>query len=105
MYALVEIKGKQYKAEKGSVLRIDRVELEKGNELEFDKVLMLRGDKDDIKIGMPYLAGVKVQAVVEDQIRDKKVVVFKYKKRKNYRRTKGHKQPYTMIKVSEITGA
>ncbi|MDX9801419.1 MAG: 50S ribosomal protein L21 [Spirochaetia bacterium] len=105
MYALVEIKGKQYKAEKGSVLRIDRVELEKGNELEFDKVLMLRGDKDDIKIGMPYLEGVKVQAVVEDQIRDKKVVVFKYKKRKNYRRTKGHKQPYTMIKVSEITGA
>ncbi len=104
MYALVEIKGKQYKAEKGSVIRIDRVESEKGNSLEFDKVLMLSSDKD-VKVGAPYLEGVKIQATVEDHIRDKKVVIFKYKKRKKYRRTKGHKQPYTMIKVNEITGA
>jgi len=104
MYALVEIKGKQYKAEKGSVIRIDRVESEIGKALEFDKVLMLRNDSD-LKVGAPYLDGIKIHATVEDQMRDKKVVVFKYKKRKNYRRTRGHKQPYTMIKVNDITGA
>lgn len=104
MYALVEIKGKQYKAEKGSVIRIDRMESEKGSSVEFDKVLMLSNDKG-VKVGAPFLDGIKIQATVEDQIRDKKVVVFKYKKRKNYRRTHGHRQPYTVIKVNEITGA
>ena len=103
MYALVEIKGRQYKAEKGAQLKVDRIEAEKGNTVEFDKVLMLNNDKD-VKIGSPYLNGIKIAATVEDQIKDDKILVFKYKKRKNYQRTRGHRQPYTIIKVSDITG-
>ena len=104
MYALVEINGRQYKAEKGSQLKIDKIEAEKGNTLEFDKVLMINDDKD-VKIGSPYLDGIKIAVTVEDQIREKKIIVFKYKKRKNYKRTKGHRQSYTIIKVSDIVGA
>jgi large subunit ribosomal protein L21 len=103
MYALVEIKGRQYKAEKGSQLKVDRIEAEKGNTLEFDKVLMIHDDKD-VKVGSPYLDGIKIAATVEDQIKDDKIIVFKYKKRKNYQRTRGHRQPYTIIKVNDITG-
>ena len=104
MYALVEIKGKQYKAEKGAVLRVDRIDSEKGESLEFDKVLMLSNDSD-VKIGTPYVEGIKVQGSVEDQIKDKKVLVFKYKRRKNYRRTQGHRQQYTLVKINDIVGA
>ena len=104
MYALVEIKGKQYKAEKGAVLRVDRIDSEKGESLEFDKVLMLSNDSD-VKIGTPYVEGIKVQGSVEDQIKDKKVIVFKYKRRKNYRRTQGHRQQYTLVKIKDIVGA
>ena len=104
MYALVEIKGKQYKAEKGAVLKVDRIDSEKGESLEFDKVLMLSNDSD-VKIGTPYVEGIKVQGSVEDQIKDKKVIVFKYKRRKNYRRTQGHRQQYTLVKIKDIVGA
>ena len=104
MYALVEIKGRQYKAEKGAQLKIDRIEAEKGNTVEFDKVLMLNDDKD-VKIGSPYLNGIKIAVTVEDQMKDDKIVVYKYKKRKNFRRTKGHRQPYTIVKVNDITVA
>ena len=103
MYALVEIKGRQYRAEKGAQLKVDKIEAEKGNSIEFDKVLMVNDDKD-IKIGSPYLSGIKIAATVEDQIKDDKIVVFKYKKRKNYHRTKGHRQQYTIVKVNDITG-
>ena len=104
MYALVEIKGKQYKAEKGALLKVDRIDSEKGDSLEFDKVLMLSNDSD-VKIGTPYVEGIKVQGSVEDQIKDKKVIVFKYKRRKNYRRTQGHRQQYTLVKINDIVGA
>lgn len=103
MYVLIDIRGRHYKAEKGSVLKLDKVNSEIGDKLEFDKVMMVGGD-NEVKIGYPYLDGIKVEAIVESQMRDKKVVVFKYKKRKNYRRTKGHKQPYTLVKVTEIAG-
>ncbi len=104
MYALVDIKGKQYKAEKGSTLRVDKLDNEKGDTVEFDTVLMVRESDSDIKLGTPYLDGVKITAVVEDQIRDKKVIVFKYKKRKGYRRKQGHRQYYSIIKVEDIVG-
>ncbi len=101
MYALVDIKGKQYKAEKGSLLRIDKLNNVKGDIVEFDSILMT-SDNDDIKIGTPYIKGIKLKAVVEDQIKDKKVIVFKYKKRKGYRKKQGHRQKYTLIRVQEI---
>ncbi len=103
MYTLVEIKGKQYKAEKGSLLKVDKIEKNKGEELEFDSVLLV-SDQDKIKIGKPYVKGVKVKAIVVDHIKDKKIIIFKYKKRKSYRRKQGHRQQFTLIRVKEISG-
>lgn len=104
MYALVEINGKQYRAEKDSIIRVDRFENEKGDKLVLDKVLMVGGEKE-VKVGTPYVAGVQVNAVVQDQIKDKKVLVYKYKRRKRERKTQGHRQKYTLLKVGDITGA
>ena len=104
MYALVEIRGKQYKAEKGVTLKIDRLSQVKGETVDFDNVLMLRDD-DTIKVGTPYVDGAKVTTTVEDHGKDKKVLVYKFKRRKNYRRKQGHRQQYTLVKVEDIVGA
>jgi large subunit ribosomal protein L21 len=101
MYALVEILGKQYKVEQGSVLKIDRVQKEKGGAVEFTSVLMV-SDGEKVRIGSPYLKGVAVKAVVEDHGKDKKVVIGKFRKKKNYRRKAGHRQQYSLIKVEGI---
>ncbi|MBN2049518.1 MAG: 50S ribosomal protein L21 [Spirochaetales bacterium] len=103
MYALVEIKGKQYKAEKGALLKVDKLDRETGESVEFDSVLLVSGE--DVKVGTPYLSGVKVTATVEDQRRDKKVTIIKFRRRKNYRRKQGHRQTHTYIRVNEIAGA
>ena len=100
---MVEIKGKQYKAEPGSVLKIDRIGDEKGSTLEFDSVLMVSNDGKS-KVGTPYLEGVTIKAVVQDHIRDKKVIIYKMKKRKNYRKKMGHRQQYSIILVKDIEG-
>ena len=85
MYALVEYKGKQYKAEKGALLRVDKIDAEKGSKIDID-----------------YVSGAKVQVPVEDSFKDKKVLVFKYKSKKDYHRLHGHRQQYTNIRVDEI---
>ncbi|MDR1933694.1 MAG: 50S ribosomal protein L21 [Spirochaetales bacterium] len=103
MYALIEIKGKQYKAEKGGLLKVDLFADDKGSPLELGNVLLVSGEAG-VKVGSPYIEGVTVKAVVEDSGRDKKIIGFKYKKRKNYRRTWGHRQWYTILKVEDITG-
>ncbi len=104
MYAMVEIAGKQYKAEPGSVLKVDRLGQEAGAQLEFDSVLMVR-DSESVKVGTPYVAGAKVTAVLEEHGKDKKITVLKFKRRKNYRRKQGHRQQYSVIRVGEIVGA
>ena len=104
MYALVEIKGKQYRAEKGSVIEVDHLQNAAGDTIEFDSVLMLRDDKG-ASFGTPYVKGALVKAVVEDHIKDDKIVVFKYKRRKRYRRTRGHRQQMSRLRVEEIVGA
>lgn len=103
MYAMVEIQGAQFKAEKGGRLTVQRVATEKGEVMEFDKVLLLRDDKE-VKIGEPYVKGATVKTVVEDHIRGGKIIVFKFKKRKRYRRRRGHRQEYSVLRVEEITG-
>ena len=102
MYALMEFKGKQYKAEKGSVLQVDRIDAEPGSALDIDQILLVSGDK--VSVGAPYVQGVKVTAVVESHKRDKKVIVFKHKPKKDYRRKKGHRQHYSVIKIQDIIG-
>lgn len=102
MYAVVEFKGKQYRADVGAILRVDSFAAEKGAEVSMDKVLLLSGDS--VKVGSPYVAGAAVKTTVQDQIKGDKVVVFKYKPKKDYRRTQGHRQRYTLLKVEDIQG-
>lgn len=104
MYALVEIKGKQYKVAEGDTLNVDKLEKESGDALEFDTVL-LTSDEGKVKVGTPYVSGVKVTATVEEHGKGDKIVVKKFKRRKGYRRTQGHRQQYSTIKVTGITGA
>lgn len=104
MYALVEIKGKQYKAEAGALLKVDLFDSQPGDALEFDSVVLV-SEADKTRVGQPYVKGVSVKTVVEEHGRDPKILVFKYKKRKNYRRTRGHRQPFTLLRVQEIAGA
>jgi large subunit ribosomal protein L21 len=103
MYALVEFKGKQYKAEKGALLKVDRIDAEKGASVAIDTVLLVSGDS--VAVGAPYVSGAKVTAVVEDHGKDPKIIVFKYKSKKDYRRKRGHRQMYSLIRVQDIVGA
>jgi large subunit ribosomal protein L21 len=101
MYALVEIKGFQYKAEKGKTITVSRMENEAGQTVEFDSVLFI-SDDDKVKVGDPYVKNAKVKAVVQDHIKGDKIIIFKHKKRKRYNKRMGHRQPYTTLKVEEI---
>ena len=100
MYALVEFLGKQYRAEKGAVLKVDKIDAEPGAALNIDTVLLVSGDT--VTVGSPYVQGAKVSATVESHGRDDKIIVFKYKPKKDYRRKKGHRQQFSVIKIGEI---
>lgn len=104
MYALVEYKGKQYKAEKGAQIQVDKIDAEKGSKIDIDTVLMV-SDGEKATVGTPYVKGAKVQVVVGETFKDKKVIVYKYKSKKDYHRTIGHRQRYTMVTVENIVGA
>jgi len=104
MYALVEYKGKQYKAEKGAQIQVDSIDAEKGTKIDIETVLMV-SDGEKSTIGAPYVKGAKVQVVVGESFRDKKVIVYKYKPKKDYHRTIGHRQHYTYVTVENIVGA
>ena len=104
MYALIDYKGKQYKAEKDAIIQVDKIDAEKGTALDIDTVVLV-SDGDKVKVGTPYVKGAVVKAVVEDTFKDKKVIVLKYKSKKDYRRTIGHRQQYTNIRVTDIVNA
>jgi large subunit ribosomal protein L21 len=101
MYAIVETGGKQYRIEEGVVFNVERLDAEPGNEIALDKVLMTGGD-DAINVGKPYLDNAKVTCEVLEHGRGKKVVIFKHKRRKDYRKKQGHRQEFTRIKVKSI---
>ncbi|MDR2901436.1 MAG: 50S ribosomal protein L21 [Treponema sp.] len=103
MYALVEFKGKQYKAEKDALLKVDRIEAEVGAAVDIDSVLLLSGD--NVTVGAPYVKGAKVSAVLEAHKKDPKIIIFKYKSKKDYRRKNGHRQQYSYIRIKDIVGA
>jgi large subunit ribosomal protein L21 len=104
MYALVEYKGKQYKAEKGAELQVDLIDAEKGTKIDIDTVVFV-SDDGKATVGTPYVKGAKVQVVVGDSFKDDKVIVYKYKSKKDYHRTIGHRQQYTRVTVENIVGA
>lgn len=102
MYAMIEVGGKQLKVEEGKSIFIEKVEGDAGETVTFDKVIVISGD--DVKIGQPYVEGATVTGKIEKQGREKKVVTFKYKPKKDSRRKQGHRQPYTKVMIESING-
>jgi large subunit ribosomal protein L21 len=100
MYAVIKTGGKQYRVQQGDVLRVEKLDAEVGKKVTFDNVLML-GEGADIKVGAG-VAKATVSAVVTDAGRDKKIVVFKKQRRKNYRLTQGHRQDYTQVRITDV---
>ena len=101
MYALVEIAGKQYRAEEGALLKVDRLQASEGDTVKLDSVLLVNNGSS-VAVGTPYVGGAVVTATVEKAGRDDKVTVFKYKKRKRYKRKHGHRQHYSMLRVRDV---
>ncbi|MEW6002818.1 MAG: 50S ribosomal protein L21 [Nitrospirota bacterium] len=101
MYAIIEKGGKQYRVSPGGKIKVEKIPFETGAEVVLDKVLMVSKDGGNI-FGSPYIRGAKVIALVEDKGKARKVVVFKKKPRKNYRRLRGHRQPFTSLNIKEI---
>lgn len=103
MYAIVETGGKQYKVTEGDIIRVEKLAAEAGEKVELDKVLVL-GEGADIKVGTPYIEGAKVVGEIVENGKGQKVIIFKYKAKKDYRKKQGHRQPYTMIKIESLGG-
>ncbi|MEK6557155.1 MAG: 50S ribosomal protein L21 [Candidatus Margulisiibacteriota bacterium] len=102
MYAIIEVAGKQYKVIEGLNLYVDRLEAEEGQTLSLDKVLLIKSE-EDVQIGMPYVEGASVSALVTTpEVKDKKVIVFKYKRKTGYHKKQGHRQKYTLLKIQGI---
>ena len=101
MYAVVSSGGKQYKVQKGEILRVEKISGDIGASVSFDKILMF-SDGENVNIGQPALEKVLVNGHIVEQDKAKKIIVFKYKRRKRYRRKQGHRQQYTAVKINDI---
>jgi large subunit ribosomal protein L21 len=101
LYAIIETGGKQYRVQEGEILNIEKLSVEAGEKVEVDKVLAVVNG-DEIKVGSPLVQGAKVILRVLRQARSKKIIVFKYKAKKNYRRKQGHRQPFSQVIVEKI---
>lgn len=102
MYAIVKTGGKQYKVEKDRILNIEKIDGEVGDAITFDKILMIC-QNGDYEIGNPFVENASVKAHIVEQGKAKKIIVFKYKRRKRYRRKYGHRQPFTSVKIEDIS--
>ena len=101
MYAVVHTGGKQYRVQEGDILRIEKIEGRVGDPVSFDRVLMI-SDGENVNIGRPVLEETEVQGHIIEQAKSKKILVFKFKRRKNYRRKQGHRQQFTAVKIDRI---
>ncbi len=104
MYAIIQTGGKQYRAEPGALISVEKIEAEPGSQIELTEVLMIRTD-DGLRVGSPYIEGAKVIAEVVRQGKAPKIIGFKYKPKKNERKRWGHRQPLTWLKVKESRGS
>ncbi len=102
-YVVLETGGKQYRCQPGGVLKVEKLPYEEGEVFEFDKVLLVNRD-GVVRVGRPYLEGASVKAKVLSHGKHDKVLVFKFKRKKNYRRNKSHRQPYTEVEILEVNG-
>ncbi len=103
MYAIIETGGKQYRVQEGDSIRVEKLNFADGEAIKFDKVLLV-AENDNLNVGKPYVDGAVVEATVEKQGKNKKIIIFKYKAKKDYRNKKGHRQPYTQVKIEKIIG-
>ena len=104
MYAIIESCGKQYKVAEGDVVFFEKLDAEEGKKVTFDKVILV-SEEGKVQIGNPYVKGVKVEGKVVSHGKGKKIIVFKMKPKKNYRRKQGHRQPYTKVEITSIKTA
>lgn len=103
MYAIIETGGKQYRVQNGDKIAVEKLGIEDGQKVIFDKVLVV-GEGSDVKVGAPYIDGATVEGSVIETGKGKKVVIFKYKAKKDYRKKQGHRQPYTLVEITSIAG-
>ena len=103
MYAVIQTGGKQYRVQPGETVQVEKLDAEVGKTVEFNEVLLV-ADGENVRLGTPHVAGVKVVAEVVDQGRDSKILVYKYRRRKAWHKKQGHRQPFTALKVTEISG-
>ena len=100
MYAIIATGGKQYRVSEGDKIYIEKIDAEVGSTVSFDVLLV--ENNGEVKVGTPVVEGVKVEGKVVGQVRGDKIIVFKYKSKKNYRRKQGHRQPYTKVEITKI---
>jgi len=103
MYAVIETGGKQYRVSQGQRIRVEKLSADEGASVDLDKVLML-ANGEDIKLGKPYVDGGKVTATIKAHGRGNKVMIIKFRRRKHHKKTQGHRQAYTEIEITGITG-
>jgi large subunit ribosomal protein L21 len=103
MYAIIETGGKQYKVQEGDVVYVEKLNADEGQAVSFDKVLLMSGDAGLVP-GKPYVDGAKVEGTVLGQGKAKKIIVYKYKAKKNIRKKQGHRQPFTKVQIDKIIG-
>lgn len=101
MYAVLEAGGKQYRVSEGDVIRVEKMEADVDGSVVLDRVLLI-GKDDGITVGSPFVSGASVQAKVIEHGKEDKVIIFKYRRKKNYRRFRGHRQQYTELKIESI---
>ncbi len=101
MYAIIEACGKQYKVVEGDVVFFEKLDTEVGKKVTFKEVVLVSDDKK-VEVGAPYVKGAKVEGKVVEHGKGKKILVYKYKAKKNYRRTQGHRQPYTKVEITKV---
>jgi len=103
MYAVIETGGKQYRVQEGDVVFVEKLHASEGEKVEFDKVLLF-SNEGNLSAGKPYIEGAKVEGTVVEHGKAKKIIVFKYKAKKNERKKKGHRQPFTKVQIDKIFG-
>jgi large subunit ribosomal protein L21 len=101
MYAIVETGGKQYKVTRGDLIKVEKINGEVGEKVEIDRVILIKGE-EGIKLGTPTVSGAKVVGKIRSHGKGEKIVIFKYKRRKNYRRKQGHRQDHTWLEIENI---